>query len=202
MRIPNTECVICNKPLYRRPYEFKDGKEFCCVGCRSELYKRRETSPNLKLGREKGTNHLEGIPKNKTHKEKMKKIMSKWCENNVDKVAERGKKIRGENHYQWKGGTSRLNTSIRTLTENRKWLDNVKLRDKKCVICETTKELESHHIVPLVVLIEKHNITNREQARECKELWNLDNGMTVCAECHCKIHNRKYNPKEKGRRQK
>ena len=40
-RNPNTECSICGKPLYRRPSEFKEGREFCCKGCRSELYKRK-----------------------------------------------------------------------------------------------------------------------------------------------------------------
>lgn len=52
-RTPNTECSVCGKPLYRRPFEFREGKEFCCKGCRSELYKRKPEiwKANLEKGR-------------------------------------------------------------------------------------------------------------------------------------------------------
>ena len=41
MRTPNTQCEICKKPLYRRPSDLARYKAVCCVGCRSELYKKR-----------------------------------------------------------------------------------------------------------------------------------------------------------------
>jgi hypothetical protein len=192
MRTPNTQCQICKKPLYRRPSDLARYKSVCCADCRSELYKQRPPSSNLKLGREKGTNHLEGISKSEKHKQKMKKIMSKWCKDNFDKVRKRGEKTRGEKHYRWKGGTTKLNISIRRMTENRKWMDAVKARDKKCKHCGGVEELESHHIIPLAMLLEKHNITNRDEARECKELWNIKNGITLCRKCHYKLDNRKY----------
>ena len=31
-----------------------------------------------------------------------------------------------------------------------------------------------------------------DDARDCKELWNIDNGIVLCKKCHYKIHNRKY----------
>ena len=40
MRTPNTNCEICQKPLYRRPSEMIEGRHFCCKGCRSALYKK------------------------------------------------------------------------------------------------------------------------------------------------------------------
>ncbi len=192
MRTPNTQCQICQKALYRRPSDLARYKAVCCVGCRSELYKQREPSPNLELGREKGTNHLEGIPKGKAQKAKMKKIMAKWCKENPDKVKQRGEKTRGENHYNWKGGISNLNQSIRQMNEYRNWQRKMKRRDKQCVCGETT-ELETHHLIPLKLLIEIHKITNRDEARECKELWDIKNGLTLCRKCHYKIDNRKYN---------
>lgn len=192
MRTPNTQCEICKKPLYRRPSDLAKYKGVCCIGCRSALYKKRPPSTNLELGREKGTNHLEGIPKKKSQKDKMKKIMSKWCKENPDKVKERGKKIRGENHYKWKGGTTQLNQSIRRLEEMRKWQKAVKKRDMVCQHCGSNKELESHHIIPVVMLIEKYNIKNRDEARDCKEFWDIKNGITLCRRCHYKLDNRKY----------
>jgi len=192
MRTPNTQCEICKNPLYRRPFEIKKAKGFCCVGCRSELYKRRPPSPNLELGREKGTNHLEGIPKSKASNTKRSKSHKKWCKDNPLKVKERGEKCRGEKHYNWKGGASKLNTSIRQMHENRKWMESVKGRDKKCV-CGSIKNLEAHHLIPLKLLLEIHKITNRDEARRCKQLWDIKNGITLCRKCHYKIDNRKYN---------
>lgn len=32
-RNPNTNCVVCNKPIYRRPVEIKRGKVFCSSIC-------------------------------------------------------------------------------------------------------------------------------------------------------------------------
>jgi hypothetical protein len=165
----------------------------CCRGCRSELYKQRPPSPNLELGREKGTNHLEGIPKSKASNKKRSKSHKKWCKENPDKVKQRGEKIRGENHYKWKGGATKLNRSIRTMTENRKWMDSVKARDKKCQHCGSEEQLESHHLIPFAMILEKNNIQNRDEARQCKELWDVKNGITLCRKCHYKLDNREYN---------
>jgi len=193
MRTPNTKCEICEKPLYRRPSDLAKYSAVCCVGCRSELYKKREPSPNLKLGREKGTNHLEGIPKSQAHKNKMKKKMAEWCKDNPDKVRERGQKTRGENHYLWNGGVTVLNQSIRRMTENIYWQRAIKKRDGKCQDCGGVRNLEAHHITPIKVILEANNITNRDEARECLELWDLENGITLCRKCHYKLENRTYN---------
>jgi 5-methylcytosine-specific restriction endonuclease McrA len=146
----------------------------------------------LSLGRKPGTNNRTGYKHRKESKLKTSESQKKWCAANPDRVKARGDKTRGKNHYNWKGGCSRLNAAIRRLTENRKWMDAVKTRDGKCLVCGSIERLESHHIVPLAVLAGVHGITNREQARDCKELWDLKNGMTVCTRCHYKIHGRKY----------
>ena len=104
----------------------------------------------------------------------------------------RSEKTRGENHYRWNGGTSRLNAAIRRLTENRKWMKAVRQRDGKCLVCGSVENLESHHIVPLADLVQAHGITDREHARSCDALWDLGNGMTVCRPCHYNIHGRTY----------
>lgn len=200
MRTPNTVCVVCNKELYRRPKELLKYPVSCCLGCRSAYYKQKPTSPNLSLGRKKGTNNLLGIPKSEKSKLKRSLTMSKWCNDNPDRVKQRGIKTRGENHYKWSGGLTILNQSIRRLTENRKWADSVKDRDKKCVVCGSIKELESDHIIPLSVLINLHNIKNLQDARDCKYLWNVNNGITLCKKCHCEKHNRKYSSTGNGRR--
>ena len=152
----------------------------------------KKSLENLKLGRQKGTNHLLGIPKTKSHKKNMSRIMKEWCKNNPDKVKARGEKMRGANHYLWKGGETILNQSLRRMTENIYWQRAVKKRDKKCMECGSIKELEAHHIIPIKALIERYKIKNRDDARVCSEFWDLNNRKTLCRKCHYKLDNRKY----------
>ena len=199
-RTPNCECIVCEKPLYRRPFELKKVKLVCCVGCRKEAYKQHPNEvslKNLRLGREKGTNHLEGIPKSPESNDKRSLAHKKWCEENPGKVKARSKKTRGLKHYNWKGGSSKLQVAIRRMTEHRKWMDAVKERDKACVKCGSTNRLESHHKRPFAEIIVFNKIKNREDARNTPELWDIENGITLCEQCHYKVHGRNYDNQRK-----
>ena len=196
MRTPNTECYICKKPLYRRPNELAKVRYVACMEHRAEAARQQELTDAqlvaLSKGRRPGTNNRTGYKHREESKRKASASHKAWCAANPDKVKARGEKVRESKHYNWKGGSSRLNASLRRMTENRKWMDAVKARDGKCLVCGAVENLESHHIVPLAVLVGVHGITNRDEARECAVLWDLSNGMTVCARCHYKIHGRRY----------
>lgn len=201
MRTPNVKCQVCQKPLYRKPSELKKYNGVCCIGCRSIYYKSKPVSANLALGRVKGLvkkGHIHSI------KERLKrsKSLANWCKNNPDKVKQRGMQIRAENHYRWKGGVSKINKAIRLTTENRKWSLAVRQRDKSCSHCGAKKNLDADHIIPLATLLKTYNITTVQQARKCKELWDINNGRTLCKRCHCIKDKRKYSPAGMGRRQK
>lgn len=195
-RTPNCECIICRKPLYRRPFEFKKIRYVACRLHRSQaqrmfpLTKKQKNA--LVLGREKGTNHLEGIPKSPESNRKRSIAHKKWCKENPEKLAARGEKTRRENHYNWKGGTSRISLSIRRMSEMRRWKNEIVWRDKICQKCFTDIDLEAHHKKTVIQLIDDNKITNRDEARNCKELWDLNNGKTFCIKCHCEEHGRKY----------
>jgi len=197
MRTPNTKCCICGKPLYRRPGALKRVRYVACMEHRAEAQRQAGLTDAqkaaLKLGRPKGTNHLEGIPKSEESNRKRSKSIARWCAENRDKVMERARQTRDLNHYLWNGGSSRLNISIRQMTENRHWVDAIKARDGACVHCGTTEKMESHHVEPLAEMIERLGITSRKDARRhAAELWNLDNGVTLCQPCHYNEHGREY----------
>jgi 5-methylcytosine-specific restriction endonuclease McrA len=146
----------------------------------------------LALGREKGTNHRAGYKHKESSKRKTSMSHKIWCATHPDEVAARGEKTRGDKHYKWNGGSTRLNKSVRTMTEHRRWMDGVKERDKQCTICGSTNKLESHHIVELAVMIAENKIKNRDDARNCPALWDLNNGKTLCEDCHYKVHGRHH----------
>ena len=204
MRTPNCECIICKKPLYRRPFELKKVRYVACIEHREEAKrmfpitdKQREA---LSLGSVKGDNRRTGTK----HKDETKRKIAEankmfWIEN-PDKLAERGKKIRGENHYNWKGGISDINKAVRLLDEYRRWVRDVKERDGKCLTCGTDINLDVHHKKPLIEIINENNIESVEQARECSALWDMENGQTICVRCHYALHGRKYSEPLSGRK--
>ena len=147
----------------------------------------------LRLGRPKGTNHRTGYKHKPESRAKASASHLKFCAENPDKIAARGAKIRGELNCKWKGGTAKLNLSIRQMTENRKWMDGVKERDGyRCVRCGSTERLESHHIIELADLVERLGIKNRDDARKSAAvLFDLNNGETLCEACHYAHHGRR-----------
>jgi len=197
MRTPNTSCVICDRPLYRRPSDMARARYAACMEHRALAQKvigiTAAQKAALELGREKGTNHLEGIPKDELSKRKRSVAMLHWCRQHPEAVAARARKTRGANHYRWNGGSSKLNVSIRQMTEYRKWMDAVKARDGCCVQCGETAELESHHVIPLAELLTSFDITSRQNARKHSDaLWDLNNGVALCRRCHYAEHGRAY----------
>jgi len=206
MRTPNSKCCICEKPLYRRPGELARVRFVVCGEHRAEALEKhgltKKQSSALVLGRKPGRVVLKTRKHTDAENAWMSIVMKKWCADNPDKLIERGKKMRGENHYNWKGGASQFNFAIRGLNENRKWVNSVTMRDCKCLDCGSTLDLEAHHKKPLAELITENEIKTVDQARACVALWDPSNGITLCAKCHCKEHNRKYSPIGAGRRKR
>lgn len=72
------------------------------------------------------------------------------------------------NAKQLKTIQRRNNTSLS------RWSDFVKKRDGRCIFCYSNENLHAHHIIP----VSENKIY----------MYDINNGMTLCAECHKKIH--------------
>ena len=196
MRTPNCECLVCKKPLYRRPADLAKVRHVACLAHRAEAQKLSGITPaqqaGLSQGRRKGTNNRTGYVHREESKRRASESQKRWAAENPDKVAARAEKTRGVLHYQWKGGLSKLGQSIRQMTEYRKWVVAVRKRDERCLQCGSVEALESHHVRPLATLLALYGIDSRPSARACPALWDISNGQTLCAPCHYKIHGRKY----------
>jgi len=91
-----------------------------------------------------------------------------------------------ELHWNWKGGLSNENILLRQSDQYKTWRTLVFQRDQYyCRMCGITHcELEAHHIKPFS--------TNMD------ERFNIDNGLTLCKQCHKLLHKQE---KENGKAQ-
>lgn len=196
MRTPNCVCVVCQKPLYRRPSELARIRHVACLEHRGQAQAAsgvtEAQAAALKLGRRPGDNRRTGYQHRAESKAKTSVSHKAWCAANPEKVAARSEKTRGEAHYKWAGGVSKLAQSIRRMTEYRRWSDAIRARDGACVKCGSVAGLESHHKRLFSDLLREHNITSRDDARRCAALWDISNGETLCQEHHYEAHGRNY----------
>jgi hypothetical protein len=99
--------------------------------------------------------------------------------------------FQGANGGGWKGGVTPLYTAIRNSRQMREWKSDVYTRDKfTCQHCGDNRggNLNAHHIKPFSMILAERNITSLEEAFKCEELWNINNGITLCESCHIDIH--------------
>lgn len=129
---------------------------------------------------------------NKHHTEKTKQKQSK-----SQLLVHRG----GENHPMfgkrgaeapnWIDGRTPLYKRIRECFKHRLWRDDVFTRDDfTCQECGDFKggNLNAHHIKAFADILELNDINTFEQAMACEELWNINNGITLCNKCHKEYH--------------
>ena len=94
---------------------------------------------------------------------------------------------KGSKSYNWRGGLKLLSEGIRKNYIYRQWVSDVLTRDCfTCVSCGSKEKLEAHHIKPMSSIIHSYKIKCVEDAFSCNELWDINNGITYCYECHKK----------------
>jgi hypothetical protein len=93
---------------------------------------------------------------------------------------------RGKEHPAWKENKiTDLYTQIRGLPEYIQWRLSVFKRDGfTCKDCGNNKPLEAEHKFPFALLILENKIGTIEQAILCEKLWDTNNGITLCKNCH------------------
>lgn len=90
----------------------------------------------------------------------------------------------GENHWNWKGGVSRLASRLRQSSEYKAWRSAVFTRDRYiCQFCEKHKRnLVAHHIISFKTIL-KLPIDLLQEL-----IWDPNNGYTLCEGCHKEFH--------------
>lgn len=99
----------------------------------------------------------------------------------------------GAKSHFWRGGTTLLNKQIRADVLYQIWRDKIFKRDNySCRRCNDTTyvghkiKIHPHHLFPFAKLLKFYDIKSLEDARGCLALWDVDNGITLCLDCHKK----------------
>ncbi len=110
----------------------------------------------------------------------------------VDKIIKRPNNS-GENNHFWKGGKTKLSLQIRNSVEYSFWRKQIFERDNyTCQICGRKNKkgdkviIEVDHICPFSKILDDFDITSIEEAISCEKIWDIENGRTLCRECHKK----------------
>lgn len=84
---------------------------------------------------------------------------------------------------------TKLAEQIRKCFKYRQWRSDVFERDNwTCQVCFKRGgiTLNADHIKPFALVCRENNIKSLEDGLNCEELWNINNGRTLCLECHKK----------------
>lgn len=119
------------------------------------------------------------------------KKKSPFTEEHKRKISEGGKIprpwMRGKNSPRWKGGTSELSKRIKNSFKYKKWRETIFQRDNwTCQQCGKRGGiiLHPHHKRSFASALEENNIKILEDALNCEALWNVNDGITLCRNCH------------------
>ena len=180
-------CEYCGNETEKRPSEIKNSLHtFCnheCYGRWLSEKKLEESSGKIVSCDYCGIGVYKSPCQLRDYKNQ---FCSKMCKDNY--LREFGKK--GEEHHCWKGGDNKWYLALRNCGKYKLWRTSCIKRDKhKCIKCgEKDDELNVHHIIPFIDIIKSHSITNSEEGNKCEELWDIDNGITLCHNCHFQEH--------------
>lgn len=171
-----------------------------CMDCNKQLKSKKSKRCNIcsRIGEH---NPFYG----KKHSQEIKDIISYKTTGNRWKLTEeqRNRKC-GINSHRYRGGITDIRKRIRGLAESNNWRRNIFIRDNftcmECYIPGNGKNLIAHHIkrfnVLLTEFLSQYNqfsptedkITLSRIAINHKTFWDINNGITLCKECHTKEH--------------
>jgi hypothetical protein len=121
---------------------------------------------------------------------KSKKGKTVISEEHKEKIRQKFIGLRvGDNHPMWKGGLSILRNRLRQTYEYKNWRNLVYERDGfTCQICGLIgNKLNCHHIEMFSDIVKEYELKEYDDYINCGKLWDLNNGITLCKNCHISI---------------
>ena len=159
-RVRIAECPVCGKE-FRAVRDSKNSKQ---VYCSKTCFYKSKRGKIVKKCEQCGAEF-------ESYEYRNQKYCSHACRN----MAYR--KLTGELSHCWRGGKTKIADRLKTSSEYREWRASVFDRDNyTCQECgKTNCYLEAHHI--------------KEKSNYPELIFDVDNGVTLCHECHKKTDN-------------
>jgi ribosomal protein L32 len=166
-KLPNRICKICGTSFHKFPNAIKKGIGIYCS--RECMYSDQELIKKMSLSR-----------MNKHPTEATRKKMSE--------AGKALKRVKDKNPC-WKGGLYALRKLVQNRSEYWEWRKAVFERDNyKDYFSGCSGNLEAHHIISFSTIIEKNNIKTIDEAMRCRELFDVNNGVTMLKTSHRSFH--------------
>ena len=101
------------------------------------------------------------------------------------KTRQKMSKYTGDARWNYRDGITILNKRIYHSYKYRQWRSDVFTRNGFiCQRCGKKGDIEAHHKKEFSKIISENKIATLEKALNCEELWNINNGITLCKKCH------------------
>lgn len=164
---PCSNLVFCNRACYVEHKKKNAKRKIVCEHCGKEI----EVSGHRNYYRYHNGN------------KKIRKYCSRLCVN-MDKTG-----IRGEDHFNWKGGKTDLQDLIRKSSYAQSYRHEVFKRDRwESVLSGKNGRLIHHHLTAFSILIKQNEITKDNWIDFKDVLFDLDNAVTLTKREHDKFH--------------
>ena len=146
------------------------------------VYNNKPNSTSFKKGHKKIGGFIKGSRHNAEAKAKVSKSLL-------------GKT--GEEARNWRGGKTKIRFLIPSLSKYAIWRTGVFERDNwTCQTCHKRGcYLEAHHLNRISNLIDKYQLKTSQDCLDCLELWDVNNGVSLCKDCHNITKGRRKNVK-------
>jgi hypothetical protein len=157
----------------------KNGKDKICTICGNKYYVRANRAEASKYcsrecwDKRRKLNKCEHCGKDITSYHALK-YCSRKCSHDA---------MIGEKAPRWVDGKSLERDRARDAEKVRQWRKQIFMRDfYTCQICGAETYLHAHHII--------------EWAKDESKRFDIDNGITLCIDCHGELHNKNFRRKK------
>ena len=170
-------------------------------GLKIRTEEQKERLRQLRLGTKLSEEHKKKLSENNAHywlgKKRPEMMGHRVSERTIEHVKQLNKGKFGKEHPGWKEFKRKtFHQALRQTYRYKDWRNKIFQRDGfTCVLCGKNKiYLEAdHNPKSFISIIDKNKIYTFDQASSCEELWDINNGRTLCLPCHKNTDNYFFN---------